>query len=754
MKNFFALLGLLVLIAIAGLLFLVLRNRVQPDAQPVAQPVAQATLPSQTNSPTQPVIKIALPANGARVRVGQAFQVHAIATDARGVAAIAFAVDGQIGAPIPASSPLATFATAIPITLQTKGVHTIAVLAQNTSGAKSDPAAIKVVAVTSLSDPANPDDPLAPAPISNPVANPSGGAPTISFVATPATIAAGQCSTLRWDVENVREVYFEGAGVSGHGEQQQCPAQTTTYALITILLDGSPRNTTATITVTGNAPQPQPVGQGPTAPVNLRVTSTTKTTARIAWDDKSSNEDGFEIEIEGRQNLKTRANETQSEITGLTCNRASNFRVRAFNATGNSAFSNQVTAQTLACDGDNAGAPAAPSNLRQNPVALIGKVMLAWNDNSNNETGFDIELVTDAGARAIATANANVTTTNVDAPACGATAQYQVSARNAAGYSAASNRISVQGAPCPSGFAVTNVIVTVNRATYNGPCPNTFTAGAKITASGAGTVKYRWERSDGVNGQTLTIQFETAGEKAVTNVDWSITSSGNYAIALHVLEPNDLRSNKGETVWTCASAQTQLPTAPTNLKLAGWSSSTLTLEWTDTANNEAGFELQRVTNESVGVLATVGAGTNKATVNKPPCGVAYSYRVVAKNSAGYSQPSNVLTVPAEACAPTPKPLVITGVKVTITPENFSGPCPYRVNYSGTISASAAGKVKYQWILDGEAHSVRELVFDGAGTKSVEVGTWTVKAGTHIARLKVLEPIDTWTEDKIGVFCSP
>ena len=101
----------------------------------------------------------------------------------------------------------------------------------------------------------------------------------------------------------------------------------------------------------GGGQQPPPSGgQQLATPSNLRVTSTTRTVAHIAWDDKSSNEDGFEIEFPGKQNPKTSPNETQWEITGLECGKAYNFRVRTFNAAGNSQWSNQVTAQTLACD--------------------------------------------------------------------------------------------------------------------------------------------------------------------------------------------------------------------------------------------------------------------------------------------------------------------------------------------------------------------------------------------------------------------
>ena len=46
--------------------------------------------------------------------------------------------------------------------------------------------------------------PLAPQPTAAPTATPS---PNIKFWADSTTIKAGQCTTLRWDVTNVREVY-------------------------------------------------------------------------------------------------------------------------------------------------------------------------------------------------------------------------------------------------------------------------------------------------------------------------------------------------------------------------------------------------------------------------------------------------------------------------------------------------------------------------------------------------------------------
>ncbi|MCI0477238.1 MAG: fibronectin type III domain-containing protein, partial [Anaerolineales bacterium] len=526
MKKLFGCLALIILIIIAILLFVLVRNRAEPAAQ-APQPAAQQQSSSQSGAPSQPTIQIVSPATGARVRVGQQFQVHVIATDAGGVTTIAFALNGQLGTPINAPSPQKTFSVAIPVVLPNQGIHTIAVQASNASGAKSQPVAVRVVALQNLSDPTNPGDPPAPVPDvpTDPVLS-SGNLPapvntTVNFAANPASIAQGQCSTLRWAVEGAREVYFEGVGVTGNEQQQQCPMQTTTYTLTVVFQDGSARNYTATVTVTA-----APIGgQAPAAPTNLRVTSTTKTTARIAWTDNANNETGFEIGIEGRDGLSANANATQIEATGLTCHRAYNFRVRALNAAGSSAWSNIVTAQTLACDivetapsapanlrvtsttktsarlawtdnannetgfeigiegspslSTNANAtqieatgltcnraynfrvralnaagssawsnivtaqtlacapgpqpPAAPSNLRQATTSLVGKVALQWNDNSNNEDAFDIERVAaDGSSTRIATANANATGASVDAPPCGSTYQFQVSARNSA----------------------------------------------------------------------------------------------------------------------------------------------------------------------------------------------------------------------------------------------------------------------------------------------------------------------------------
>jgi len=63
------------------------------------------------------------------------------------------------------------------------------------------------------------------------------------------TVAYKECTIVRWDVDNIKAVYFEGQGVSGHDSRQVCPDQTTTYTLLVLTQDGKRRTFQITITV-------------------------------------------------------------------------------------------------------------------------------------------------------------------------------------------------------------------------------------------------------------------------------------------------------------------------------------------------------------------------------------------------------------------------------------------------------------------------------------------------------------------------
>jgi hypothetical protein len=103
---------------------------------------------------------------------------------------------------------------------------------------------------------------------------------------------------------------------------------------------------------------------------------------------------------------------------------------------------------------------------------------------------------------------------------------------------------------CTSPAIVTLVSVSINPTAFTGTCPHTFHFTGIIRTSAAGTVTYRWERSDG-NSDTRTLTFSAAGDQTIESGDFKAGSSGTYWARLHVLTPNDKVSNQATFTLTC-----------------------------------------------------------------------------------------------------------------------------------------------------------------------------------------------------------
>jgi hypothetical protein len=92
----------------------------------------------------------------------------------------------------------------------------------------------------------------------------------------------------------------------------------------------------------------------PAAPSGLTATPVSSTQINLSWVDHSGNETGFKIERCKNANCtnyvevsQVGANVTAFADTGLTKNTTYRYRVRAFNAGGNSGYSNPVSARTF-----------------------------------------------------------------------------------------------------------------------------------------------------------------------------------------------------------------------------------------------------------------------------------------------------------------------------------------------------------------------------------------------------------------------
>lgn len=417
------------------------------------------------------------------------------------------------------------------------------------------------------------------------------------------------------------------------------PATTYTYRVIATNAtgDSAPSNEASGMTL------PEP----PTAPSGLTVTTISQSSLRLNWTDASDNETGFKIErspngVSGWQQVgATGMNATAFQDLGLLAGTTYHYRVLANNAGGDSTPSNVASGTTLP------NPPSAPSGLTVTvPAAPAGasQLVLNWNDNSNNETGFKVERSTDnfgspANTTLVTTTAANVSTYTNTGLTAGTTYYYRVRATNAAGDSGNSNVANGTTLPAvpaaPSALTVTPVSSTSLRIDW--------------TDNSANETSFKLERS--ADGMTFT-QVTTTAANVTTYTDGGLTADTTYHYRVRASNAG------GDSGYSNVGSGTTFPlppAAPGNLVVTVVSSASLKLDWTDNSSNETSFKIQRkVAGGAFAMVGSVGANILTFTDTGLQADTAYTYRVFASHGGGDSPASNEAsgtTLPAPPTAP-------------------------------------------------------------------------------------------------------
>jgi hypothetical protein len=219
---------------------------------------------------------------------------------------------------------------------------------------------------------------------------------------------------------------------------------------------------------------------------------------------------------------------------------------------------------TATCQVMVAGTPSTPSTpsvagqpvvitFTANPsvIAYGNSSTLTWN--VSNATSVTI----DPGVGTFASSGSTVVMPAV-------TTIYALTASNAAGSTTSMAQVTVSSSgytptpePTPATFSVLGVTTTVEPSTFTG-CPKNFSCSAVITANGAGTVTYRWERSDGGSSSTQTVVFATAGSQMVST-GWPREVGGSYWVRVRTLSPNEILSNQASFTLNCITAEEPTP---------------------------------------------------------------------------------------------------------------------------------------------------------------------------------------------------
>jgi len=172
---------------------------------------------------------------------------------------------------------------------------------------------------------------------------------------TPVTINVANCShgpsaqvwqlTASNTITHLSDVSFSGDSLS-----TTLPQQSVT---LFVAAAGSPSPTPTPTPSPTPTPTPTPTPSPPNAPSNLVANASSSSQVDLTWIDNSANESGFKIErcngagcTNFRQIASVGVNVSTYSNTGLKRNTSYSYRVRAYNSSGNSAYSNTATAKT------------------------------------------------------------------------------------------------------------------------------------------------------------------------------------------------------------------------------------------------------------------------------------------------------------------------------------------------------------------------------------------------------------------------
>ncbi len=374
-----------------------------------------------------------------------------------------------------------------------------------------------------------------------------------------------------------------------------------------------------------------------------------------------------------------------------------------------SASSSSTLAETVTLP-----APAVPTNLSASALGS-NEIDLSWTDNTQGTAQYVVERATGTGGTfdQVALLDPGTTAFSDTDLTAGTTYQYQVYATDSGGNSSAAETSESLPVSANSTSYVTSFASGTLRNDYNGWVGYEFTTGSfslTITALGrlvqsGNTQSHELALIDASSGDTVaTVTVDTSGATAgqieyaslTTQVtllpnheyylvsqetsggdDWSdknatFTDIGNNVAVADGPANGDSLSDVGSSNGNSPSQNafvvldfqyaTVLPTAPANLT-ATPATASVTLNWTDSASDEAGFEIQRKTGSSgsYNTVGNVAAGVLQYTDTSAVPGTDYYYRVLAYNVAGDSTYTSEVSATANAaslpftdsfCAPT------------------------------------------------------------------------------------------------------
>jgi hypothetical protein len=365
-------------------------------------------------------------------------------------------------------------------------------------------------------------------------------------------------------------------------------------------------------------------------PSGLTITSILTNKISLSWTDNSNNETGFKIQRKTGATgnyatlTTTAANVTAYNDSAVIDGTLYYYRVAATNATGDSAFSNEMNGTTPL---------AAPSSATATAVSS-SEIDLTWVDNSASETGYKIERKkTSTGTyQQIAVVNANTQSYQDRGLDPNTKYFYQIRATNGvidSAYSNSPSATTLLDAPVPpSGLTVTPVLT--NKITLSWTDNSNNEAGFKI------------QRKTGVTGNYADLAT-TAANVTIYN-DTTVTDGTLYYYRVAATNAT------GDSAFSNEASGTTPLATPSSATATAVSSSEIDLTWIDNSTSETGYKIERK-KTSTGTyqqVALVNANMQSYQDTGLDPNTRYYYRIRATNGtfdSDYSNSPFAMTLP-------------------------------------------------------------------------------------------------------------
>ena len=385
----------------------------------------------------------------------------------------------------------------------------------------------------------------------------------------------------------------------------------------------------------------------PAAPGDLSATAVSTSRIDLAWTDNAADETAYLVERSPNGStgwseiVALGANSKSYSNTGLACGTTYYYRVRAYRSGDGeySTYSNVAHDTTFACQ------PAAPSSLSATAVSA-SQINLAWVDNASDESAYRVERSPNGSSGWVEIDNlaANSTAYNDTGLACGATYYYRVRAyRSGDGqYSAYSNVAHDTTDACMGPAAPSNLSAVAWSASQ---INLTWTDNAGDESA------YLVERSP--NGSTSWAQIASLGANSTGYGNTGLACNTTYYYRVRAYRAGDGQYSAYSNVDGATTDACSPPTAPSGLSATGVSAEQINLSWTDNADDESAYLVERspdgVSNWSQ--IAGLPANSTGYSDTGLACGMTYYYRVRAYRAGDgqYSGYSNIASAETAMC---------------------------------------------------------------------------------------------------------